>query len=130
MKPKLEIRSTGVLQDLGGDGYAQEVHVIDEDRPWLDIRLGVREWDDDDVVFFRLANVHIESEDATGSNPTAVLVDGVWWATVLDEVLEHVAFATTRFDRAAERNEGAFKYLYGWEDAEVKESEIRPADPA
>lgn len=126
---KLTVRSTGMLQDLGGNGYAQEIHVVDEERPWLEVRLGVREWTDADIVFFRLATVHITSEDATESKPTSALRDGGWWSAVLDAALEHIAFNTSAFDRAAERSPGAFTYLYGWEDGDVQEAEIRPAEP-
>lgn len=127
MTPKLKVRSTGVLQDLGGDDYVQEVEVVDEDRPWLDIRLGVRESHDEGIVIFRLATVHITSADLAESQPTVVLSDGEWWQAVLDEVLEHVAFTTTRFDHAVERSEPVFTYRYGWDDGYVQESEISPA---
>lgn len=119
-----------MLQDIGGYGYAQEILVVDEDRPWLEIRLGVQEWRDADIVFFRLANVHVTSANSDGAKPTLVLRDGEWWSSVFDSVLEHVAFNSTTFDRTAERSPDVFTYLYGWEDGDVQEAEIRPADPA
>lgn len=126
----LKVQSTVVLEHIGDDVYAHSVRVIDEDRPWLQVRLRVREWSDAGIVFFRLTNVQIESEDLTESEPTVVLCDGEWWAEVLDAALEDVAFRTTEFDRAVERSPEVFTYLYGWEDREVKQAEISPADPS
>lgn len=125
--PNLTVRSTAVFEDFGGDVGAFIIQVIDADRPWLEIRMRVRQWTDDDIVFFRLANLRIVSEDATDAKPTLLLPQGEWWAAVLDEVLEHIAFATGRFDRVAEKHDGVFTYVYGWEDGELREAEIRPA---
>ena len=130
MKPKLQVESTGILQDLGGNEYAEEILVVDEDRPWLEIRLNVHEWHDAEAVFFQLSHVHIASKDVDGAKPTLALRDGEWWSEVLDAVLEHVAFTSIAFDRAAERSSGTFTYLYGWEDGILHEDEIRPAEPA
>lgn len=127
---KLRVITTVTREDIGGDFYSYVVRVIDENQPWLRVRLRVREWSDAGIVFFRLTNIQIESEDLTESKPTEVLCNGEWWREVLDATLEDVAFTSSEFDRAAERHEGAFTYLYGWEDGEVKESEIRPASPA
>lgn len=129
MKPKLTVGFTAMVEDVGRDEYANEVRVTDEERPWLDISLGVQSWTDADIVFFRLASVHIISDNLSESKPTLVLADGEWWAEVLDAVLEHIAFNSIEFDRAAERHDGEFNYAYGWEDGEVKDAEIRPAEP-
>lgn len=129
MKPNLKVRTSVVLEDVGEDVYSYAVHVIDEDRPWLEVRLRVREWTDAGIVFFRLANVGIFSDDLTEAKPTVVLQDGEWWAAVLDAALEDVAFTSTSFDRAVERSPEVFTYLYGWEDGEVRESTIGPAEP-
>lgn len=128
-KPNLTVRSTAVFEDIGGDVGSFPVQVLDADRPWLEIRMRLRQWTDDDIVFFRLANVHIASEDATEAKPTLLLPQGDWWAAVLDAVLEHIAFASAAFDRVAEKHEGVFTYVYGWEDGELREAEIHPADP-
>lgn len=124
------VRYTGMIEEFGPYETAEEVQVSDEDRPWLEINMGVQHWNDDDVVLFRLASVHMVSKNFSESKPTTVLREGEWWTAVLDAVLEYVAFNSIAFDRAAERSEGAFTYEYGWEDGDVKQAEIRPANPA
>lgn len=105
-------------------GVPHLVQVVDPERPWLTVELHVYERSDTEIATFRLAEVHLYSENLDEAAPTSLLMEGAWWSSILKKVLEHLAFKSTEFDRAAERGGDTFTYLYGWEDGEVQEAEF------
>jgi hypothetical protein len=103
--------------DFFTSGVTYEVQAMDLDRPWLRVRLRVRQYRDDETAELRLERVMFRTSVDPGDSAPGTLTDlaltADWWKALFAEVLEHVTFHSPAIDR----DEGLLHY--GWEGEDI-----------